>query len=259
MADYISRSTGMVKAQLERAAAIVGDYLADLTFATGSGSDNDTIKSAAANFGTLGFTVGMELLLMDCDPAGNEDLSTILRAISSDGGTNNVLEVGNGLVTAGGAGSGTAAIVGMSRGGSIKDLFKDGVIHIYSGSKPADADQGETGTLLAIISKDGVAFTADLPDNGLEFGSVSGAMSSTFELSKNTDTWQDNLGLANGNAGWFRFYDNSYMTGVSTTAIRFDGVCGVDSGNLKLATLAINMTTPVIITGANYKMRGEAA
>lgn len=259
MADYINRSTGMIKAQLERAAAIAVDYLTDLTFATGAtASDNDTIKSAAADFSTLGFEVGMELKLVNCSPAGNEDLSTILLAISSDGGTNNVLEVAYGTVTAGGAGSGTAAIVGMSRGGSVKDLFKDGVIEIYSGTKPANADQAETGTLLATISVNGSAFTADVPDNGLEFGSASGDMSSGFKLLKNTDTWQDDYGITAGQAGWFRFYDNNYVKGASTTAVRFDGVCGVQSGNLQLATLSITTDTPVIITGAYYKMKNAA-
>jgi hypothetical protein len=250
----LNLSTGFIKAWLGREAKVVGDYLADLTFATGSGSDNDTIKSAAADFSTLGFEVGMELLFLDCDPVGNEDLSTILRKISTDGGTNNVLEVANGVVSAGGAGSGHAAIVGMGRGGSVKDIMKDFTIHIYDGSKPANADQGETGTLLAKISKSGVDFTAGLPDNGLEWGSVSGDMASGFKLSKNTDTWQDLLAIVAGNAGWFRAYDNNYITGPSTTAVRFDGICGVESGDLQLATLQLKTTVPVIISSADYKL-----
>lgn len=100
----------------------------------------------------------------------------------------------------------------------VKTDFANGVMAIYTGSQPASADAAETGTLLCLITKDGEAFTAGNPTNGLNFGSVSNNVVSKSE----GETWSGKV-LVDGVAGWFRFYDNNHVTGASTTANRFDG------------------------------------
>lgn len=98
------------------------------------------------------------------------------------------------------------------------ETFKNGVLAIYSGTQPASADEAETGTLLCLITKDGGAFTPGQPDNGLNFGTPSGGA-----VDKDAAEMWSGKALVDGTAGWFRFYDNNYVTGASTTARRFDG------------------------------------
>lgn len=98
------------------------------------------------------------------------------------------------------------------------ETFKNGVLAIYSGTQPASADDAETGTLLCLITKGGGAFTPGQPGSGLNFGTpVNGQINKA-----DSEEWKGTV-LATGTAGWFRFYDNSYTTGASTTAKRFDG------------------------------------
>jgi hypothetical protein len=47
------------------------------------------------------------------------------------------------------------------------------------------------------------------------------------------------VGLAAGTAGWFRYYSNAYTTGLSTTAIRVDGTCGVTTGELRMSSTTV--------------------
>jgi hypothetical protein len=133
-------------------------------------------------------------------------------------------------------------IAAGSNGGSADELLRNGVIEVYTGSQPATSDLAEAGTKLLRITVASGAFTPGSPDNGLNLGeSASGV------TSKETAEVWSGVGLAAGTAGWFRYYDNAYVTGASSTAVRFDGVCGVGTGELRLSSLsvAIGATTTV--------------
>ena len=98
--------------------------------------------------------------------------------------------------------------------------FTNGVLEIYSGIQPASSNDTElgNGTLLVVITNGGLAFTGGQPTNGLNFGTpVAGGMDKAA-----AEVWKGTV-LVNGTAGWYRFYDNSYTKGASTTAKRFDG------------------------------------
>jgi hypothetical protein len=122
-----------------------------------------------------------------------------------------------------------------------KTLFTDGIMDIYSGTIPANADAIESGTLLVSITVASGAFTADAAANGLEFTTPSSGA-----ITKNTDVWSG-VGAATGEAGYYRFYDNGYHTGSSSTAIRFDGTCAVSGGDLNMSDLTVTsaLTTTV--------------
>lgn len=122
-----------------------------------------------------------------------------------------------------------------------KTLFTDGIMDIYSGLPPADADALETGVLLVSITVSSGAFVALSPDNGLEFD-----VPAAGAISKDSDTWSG-VGLATGEAGYYRFYDNAYEAGASGTAIRFDGICAVSGGDINMADLTVTelLTTTV--------------
>lgn len=125
----------------------------------------------------------------------------------------------------------------------FKDIFRYGVLRLYSGSQPADADAVETGTLLLEVTVSSGAFTKGTSTNGLQFGSITDGV-----ISKNADIWSD-TGIAAGTAGWYRFYDNALADGADSAdeKIRFDGSVGVSGADLDLGstTIAIGATTTI--------------
>lgn len=133
-------------------------------------------------------------------------------------------------------------IAAGSGGGALDELFRNCVIEIYTGTQPATADLAETGTKLLRITISSGTFTPGSPTNGLNFATAASGVSAK----ESAEVWSG-VGLADGTAGWFRVYDNSYTTGASTTAIRMDGVCGVGTGQLRMSsqTVALGATTTV--------------
>ena len=121
---------------------------------------------------------------------------------------------------------------------AIRADFANGVLAIYSGTQPASADDAETGDLLCLITQNGQPFTAGQPTNGLNFAAPSdGVMDKA-----GGEVWAGII-LKSGVAGWFRFYDNNYMTGASTTAKRFDGeISPLSSAELRMSLDMSNMT-----------------
>lgn len=125
-------------------------------------------------------------------------------------------------------------IAAGSNGGSMDELLRDGVIEIYTGTQPATADLTESGTKLLRITLNSLAFTPGSPTNGLNLATAIAGVASK----ESGETWSGE-GLTDGTAGWFRYYSNAYTTGASSTAIRFDGVCGVGSGELRMSSLTV--------------------
>jgi hypothetical protein len=80
--------------------------------------------------------------------------------------------------------------------------FTNGVIYIYSGSQPISADSAISGTLLGIVTTDGLPFAFGTATNGLTFGSAVDGV-----VSKSANAWRF-TGLAAGNA----------ITGAATAA-----------------------------------------
>lgn len=136
--------------------------------------------------------------------------------------------------------------------GSTKDIMDGGVIHIFGGaSQPASADLAETGTLICILTKDGLDHTAGNATNGIVLGTSTDGV-----LSLNGDTITG-LGLAAAGTGttatWFRWYDVDVVTGDSTTAIRIDGSVGTSSVNeMYMANTTIVEDFPVTISTGTY-------
>lgn len=128
-------------------------------------------------------------------------------------------------------------ILCTARGGSFKDLFRNGVMRIYSGTRPASADAVEAGTMLVEISESSGAFAAGEADNGLNFGDATTGKASIAD----GETWSGTA-EATGTATWFRFYANAYTTGASTSAVRFDGSCGASGSGADLIMSSTSIT-----------------
>lgn len=127
---------------------------------------------------------------------------------------------------------------------ALRTAYENGVLAIFGGApQPASADAAETGTLLCLITVGSGAFTPESPTNGLNFDApVDGVLSKAA-----AETWSG-VGLAAAGTGaiatWFRFYDNNYTTGASTTARRFDGAISTS------ASAELQMSTTTIVEGA---------
>jgi len=127
-------------------------------------------------------------------------------------------------------------------GKSYADALANCTLHIFSGTQPASADDAETGTLLVPITDSSGAFTSGVATNGLNWGDCVAGI-----LSKLASQVWSGVAVASGQAGWFRIYANTVVTGASTTAIRIDGAINlsnaeINSGNL---TITIGGTTTI--------------
>lgn len=128
--------------------------------------------------------------------------------------------------------------------GSLKDLLDGGVINIYAGTKPADADAVKGGaTLLRTITLDGDGVT------GLTFD----PSAPNGVLKKPTaDAWESEASpAASGTAVWWRYNsnisdDNSAVA--SSTNYRIQGDCATDaSGSLFLPNLALSAGVQTVL------------
>ena len=129
---------------------------------------------------------------------------------------------------------------------AYKNTFNDGVIRVYSGVAPASPDDAETGTLLAEITVDGAAFTPGMPGAGLSFDVITHESGQSVLAKTASENWMG-TGLAQGQAGYFRMYDNNRVTGESTTAKRIQGTVGTANADLQLASVNIVAGVPVTV------------
>lgn len=137
-----------------------------------------------------------------------------------------------------------------ARANSIKDIFQNGVIHLYSGSRPASADMAETGTLLAVITNNGGAFVPGQAANGLQFDeAVNGEISIAAD-----QNWKTNAVLATGTIGYGVLYDNARVTGASTTSKRTMFTVGISGADMNLSRTSVTQGEPFTITGARIRV-----
>lgn len=110
-------------------------------------------------------------------------------------------------------------------------IFLDGVIEVYAGTRPVNADAAVSGTLLGTITVSGGAFTPGQATNGLEWGTA--ADRSIDKAS--AETWQFTAG-ASGTATWFRIKGNATDAGSSSTSLpRIDGTISAFGGDATLS------------------------
>lgn len=118
---------------------------------------------------------------------------------------------------------------------SIKTTMADFVMAIYGGSvMPANADAAEVGDLLGLVTKNGLAFVPGNQANGLNFD----VSSAGLLIRPPADEWAC-VPILGGQARYVRVYDNAMVTGVSTTAVRFDLAAGVTTGEAVFLNLTL--------------------
>lgn len=204
--------------------------------AVDGGSGSDTLTDSGNGFLTAGFSAGDAILVYGFTGG----MAAIHGPFTASEVAAGVITVPTGSLADDAAGE-TVILVGL-KGGSLKDVFKDGVLEIYSGTQPATADAAKTGTLLLRITRNSAAFVSGAVANGLEFGTpVAGV------IAKNsTEVWSG-IALASGVAGWFRLYANATdLGGADTTPFLYPRI----DGNIATSGAELNMSSTAITVGA---------
>jgi len=208
---------------------------ATIAFVDG-GASEDTITDSGSGFVTAGFKTGDTIYI---EGTTSNDTTTGFTLTAVAAGT---LTVATDTLTAESAG--TVFAVASGKGGSLADIFQNGILYLYSGSQPANGDTAYAGTLLAKITVASGAWVAGEETNGLEF-----QVSASGEIEKNSDVWSG-VGLAAAStgttAGWFRLCANGTdASGASTTLPRIDGTVGTSGADL-------NMSSTTIVESSTY-------
>ena len=212
--DKIQGYKGRVKG------AIIG---AGLTFVDGGGSA-DTITDSGAGFITAAFAPGDLLFVQGATTSANDAALTGVRITSVTAGT---LTIPTGSVNTGEVGA-AGTVIACAKGGSLKNVLKDAVMYIFSGSQPSDPDDAVSSTLLMTITQDSLAFVAGAFDNGLEF--EDDPLSGVIEKDA-TEVWSGVCSVA-GQAGWFMICGNETdARGASTTLPRMTGSIGTSNAD----------------------------
>jgi hypothetical protein len=116
---------------------------------------------------------------------------------------------------------------------AVVDLLNSGLIRIYSGTRPVNANTAIAGNTLG----------AQLTFNATAFGAASAGVATANAISD--DTSAD----ATITATWFRVLDSG---GVDVTDNIFDGNVDTSGGDLDLNTTAIQAGATVSITAMTY-------
>ena len=226
-------STGLRNARLDKQAVIQNQVTGTgISFGDGDGTGGrDTIKDSGN--GLAGFKIH-DLIKV----SGSTSNNVSAEILSVSAGT---IEIPADTLT--GEIAGDQVILSSSRGGSLKDLFRNGVLDIFSGTQPTDADTTESGTKLVRITLSSGAFVAGTTTNGINLGTATDGV-----IGKDSgETWSG-VGLVAGNAGWFRFYDNAATTGASTSAIRLDGSIATTGAQMNMTNTSISVGGVTVIT-----------
>ena len=143
-------------------------------------------------------------------------------------------------------------IVLQTGGHSYADALANGVLCLFGGTRPFNADATEGSAPLVWITKAGGAFTPGVSTNGINFTTASGGV-----LVKNpAETWTGN-GLAAAGAGgvvatWARLYSNAMVMGGSGTNIDFD--VATSGAYITLGNTLVVLGAPVTLSAASLTL-----
>lgn len=130
--------------------------------------------------------------------------------------------------------------------GSVKSGLDGGVIRIYSGAVPADADASLGGaTLLVTISNNdlGTGITLDA------------TASNGVAVKESTETWSGTV-ASTGTASFFRYSGLTDAGGLSTTERRLQGTVGTALADLLVSSTTFTATNLRQIDTFNIAMPG---
>ncbi len=139
----------------------------------------------------------------------------------------------------------------VSGSGALGSIYYQGVIDVYDGTPPADANDAiTTQTLIGRITLDGGAFTEGVGTNGLVFATptIEGTGTSKKGILKKPDLalWAIVAGTLSGTktATWARLRGNATdAAGLSTTLPRIQLTVSDSTGNGELQLTGVSFVT----------------
>ena len=213
-----------------------------ITAITLSTTATDTISDSGNGLLSAGFRPGDTLTTSGWTDAANNGICTVT-SVASTGAS---MVIAGLTLTTEGAGD-SVTITACAK--TFKDVFRNNVIRIYSGTIPADGDAAEgSGVLLLKITLASGAVTPGTATNGNDFDTIVAGL-----LSKDANVWSG-VGLADGTAAWWRMYDNGEITGAVSTAKRCQGVVGTSSVTFILSSTTIVTSATTTLDTANFTM-----
>lgn len=225
-------STGLVDKLNSKVPSVSGASVSATSIAAVTDTA-DSFTIAGGDFVVAGFAVGDTIMVSGFHAASNNGIFTIATVTA---GTITVVE--KSMVS---EAAGPSVKIECITGGSLADIFKNGVLKVYSGTQPTTANAAATGTLLATFTNNHGAFTPGNPANGLRFGT-----SSSGVIAKDANQVWQAIAVSSGTAGWFRLYANAADAGLLSTELpRIDGAIGTSGQQL-------NMSSTSITSGATY-------
>lgn len=142
-------------------------------------------------------------------------------------------------------------------GSSLADALADGVIYIYAGTPPTDADAvadvASAHPLLATITLASGAFTHGVSTNGINL-----AVSTAGVLAKAVAEVWSGVCTTGGTASWFRYCDNDGNTdaphAASTTAVRIQGAIATSGAEINMSNRVLVLAGTTTIDGFNVTL-----
>lgn len=108
-----------------------------------------------------------------------------------------------------------------------------GLVRVYTGSQPASADLAATGTLLATFTTNDPAFAS------------AGSGTATLDVTPALST----VGVAAGDAGWFRIVDSTGATVIDGSVTASGG-----GGDLIMSTITVSIGLTLQLTAGTITM-----
>lgn len=227
MAMYFS--TGLRTMLWGRAPVLQGASLSVSSRIAAVTGSPDSFTDSGSGFVTAGFAVGDTVMVSGFATAANNGIFTITSVAAG------TIEISETTVVNESAGALNIKVQCIA-GGSLKDIFKDGILRLYSGTAPATADATATGSVLLEVTVASGAWVAGTPTNGLEFGTAASGV-----IAKSSAVWSG-VGLVTDDAGYFRLYANATdATTTSTTLPRIQGTVGTSGADLNMSSRRITL------------------
>jgi len=214
----------------------------------------NSITTTAGDFIVDGFAPGDKIRVLGAAEAANNGIKTITTVAQKVLGITETLTVDPADANAVCIAAAGAFYSTTYYGSTLREIFRNSILVIYSGTQPANADTAtpSTAPLCIFTNTGGIWQTANWYDNGLNFlAAASGA------ISKDAGVWQETAANNSGTASWFRLYGNlvdevavasatpAITPAASTVLPRIDGSVGTSGMDL-------NLTSTTIVAGSTY-------
>jgi len=211
----------------------VTDAGSQISFENGA----STISDTQSRFLDTGFRPGDTIVVTNANVGGNNQEYTVT-SVASTGASMVVSPAPSDEAAA----AGTPTVALNHPGKSLAHAMRYGIIYLYDGTMPDDADSAEGCNILAKITISSATLTAGTLTNGLYFDEPSAGV-----IDKPSGSTWSGVGLYAGTCTWGALYDNAIGTGADTTYIypRIFGNAGLSGAAFLITDLDIAVGIPV--------------